>query len=165
MDVVGRARRGQPADKPVSRSVRHGDREDQHREMLARRKEFDGDNNKFLVEYQQDIDIGNESELPKLDPGGFNQELKDPRRVLRRESLRTWLQIQVCLRESPQGAVRVWIQVCFQVCLHRDLVNQLRVDSRVCHRMRVALDKSNASANNAVHTPNSCKGCCQGETV
>ena len=107
MDVVGRARRGQPVDKPVTRSVRYRDREhDQHREMLARGKEFDGDNDKLLVEYQQDIDIGNESELPKLDQqlGDFNQELKDMRRVLRRESLRTWLPIQMCLQQSPQGA-------------------------------------------------------------
>ena len=65
MDVVGRdqARRGQPADKPVTRSVRYRDREhDQHREndrgMLVRRAELDGDN-----ECQQDIDIGIESEL------------------------------------------------------------------------------------------------------
>ena len=59
LDVVGRdqARRGQPVDKPVTRSVRYRDREhDQHREMLARRKELDGDNDKLLVKYQQDPD-------------------------------------------------------------------------------------------------------------
>ena len=76
MDVVGRdqARRGQRADKPVTRSVRYRDREhDQHRdkdrEMLARGSELDGDN-----ECQQDIDIGIESELFKLEcDQEFNQ--------------------------------------------------------------------------------------------
>ena len=122
MDVVGRdqARRGQPVDKPVTRSVRYRDREhDQHREMLARRKELDGDNDKLLVKCQQDpdtdADMSMDSETDQS--GEFDQELKDcvdePRRVLRRESLReslrAWLRDQVCLRESLQGSVRVWI--------------------------------------------------------
>ena len=70
MDAVGRdqARRGQPVDKPVTRSVRYQDREKDH-EMLARGSELDGHNDKLSVEYQ-----GIESELPKLE---FNQELKD----------------------------------------------------------------------------------------
>ena len=124
MDVVGRdqARRGQPADKPVTRSVRYRDREhDQHREkdreMLARGKELDGDNDKLLVEYQQDTDTDDDmekdSETDQL--GEFNQELKDcvdvprrvSRRVLRRESLRAWLRVQVCLRVS-HGFERVF---------------------------------------------------------
>ena len=111
-------------DKPSTRSVRYRDREhDQHREkdrqMLARGKELDGDNDKLLVEYQQDTDINadmeKDSETDKL--GEFNQELKDcvdgPRRVSRRvprresllESLRAWLRVQVCLRESSQGSI------------------------------------------------------------
>ena len=76
MDVVGRdqARRGQPADKPVTRSVRYQDREhdqrcENDREMLARGSELDGDN-----ECQQDIDIGIESELHNLEcDQEFNQ--------------------------------------------------------------------------------------------
>ena len=78
-------------------------------EMLARVKEVDGDDDKMLVEYQQDIDIdiGIGAELPKLK---FDQELKDcvevPRRVLRRasprESLRAWLRVQVCPRDESR---------------------------------------------------------------
>ena len=50
----------------------HEDREhEQHREMLPRVKEFDGDVDKLLAEYQQDIDIGIESEFLKLE---FDQE-------------------------------------------------------------------------------------------
>ena len=46
----------EPIDKPVTRPVRYRDREhDQDREILARVKELDGDNDKLLVEYQQDI--------------------------------------------------------------------------------------------------------------
>ena len=70
MDVVGRdqAPRGQPVDKPVTRSVRHRDREhDQHREkdreMLARGKELDGDNDKLLVEHQQDPDTDDDMNM------------------------------------------------------------------------------------------------------
>ena len=74
--------------------------------MLARGKEFDGDVDKLLAEYQQDINIGIESEFLKLEfDQEFNQELKDcvdePRRVSQRvprqESLRMWLRVQVCL--------------------------------------------------------------------
>ena len=61
----------------------HEDREHEpHREMLTRVKEFDGDVDKLLVEYQQDIDIESGQ------PGELNQELKDcvdePRRVSQR---------------------------------------------------------------------------------
>ena len=42
---------------------------DLHREMLARAKEFDGDDDKLLAEYQQDIESDQ--------PGEFRQELKD----------------------------------------------------------------------------------------
>ena len=50
-------------------------------------KEFDGDVDKLFVEYQQDVDIGMQSDVPKLEfDQEFNQELKDcvdePRRVL-----------------------------------------------------------------------------------
>ena len=111
MDVVGRdqARRGQPADKPVTRSVRYQDREhDQHRDKLARGSELDGDN-----ECRQDIDIGIESELFKLEcDQEFNQQLKDyidelqrvSRRVLRRESLRAWLRVRRWRQNSGKSA-------------------------------------------------------------
>ena len=77
--------------------------------MLARGKDLDGDS-ESLVEYQQDRDTDDDmnmdSETDQL--GEFNQELKDcvaeprrvSRRVLRRESLRAWLRVQVCLLES-----------------------------------------------------------------
>ena len=81
-DVVGRdqARRGQPVDKPATRSVRYRDREhDQQRgkdhEMLARGTGLDGDNDELLVECQEDI--GLESELFKLEcDQEFSQESK-----------------------------------------------------------------------------------------
>ena len=115
--VVGRdqARRGQPVAKLVTQPMPVRDRE-----TLARVKEFDGDDDKLLVEYQQDIDIdiGIESKLPKLEfDQEFDQELNDcvevPRRVSRRvlrreslrESLRARLRVQVCLRESLRGVV------------------------------------------------------------
>ena len=41
---------------------------DLHREMLARVREFDGDDDKLLAEYQQDIESDQ--------PGEFRQELK-----------------------------------------------------------------------------------------
>ena len=61
--------------------------------MLARVKEFDGDVDKLLAEYQQGIGIESGRS------GEFNQELKDcvaelrrvSRRVQRQESLRMWL--------------------------------------------------------------------------
>ena len=96
MGVVGRdqARRGQLVAKPVTQPMPDLDREshrEKDREMLARVKEFVGDDDKLLVEYQQDIDIdiGIESELPKLEfDQEFDQELSDcvevPRRVSRR---------------------------------------------------------------------------------
>ena len=65
-------------------------------------------------------------------------------------------EFKVYLRGSRQGSVRVWFQVCIQVCPHaereggvRVLGNQPRVDKRECERVRVqtvhtsvALDKS-----------------------
>ena len=127
MGVVGRdqARRGQPVAKPVAQSVTQPmpDRDrkshcEKDREMLARVKEFDGDDDKLLVEYQQDIDIviGIESKLPNLEfDQEFGQELKDcvkvprrvSRRVLRRESRRESLRAQVCLQELLRGSFRV----------------------------------------------------------
>ena len=50
------ARRGQSVAQLVWHREWHQDREFQ-REMLARVKEFDGDVDKLLVEYQQDVDI------------------------------------------------------------------------------------------------------------
>ena len=55
---------------------------DLHREMLARVKEFDGDDHKLLAEYEQDIESDQ--------PGEFRQELKD--RVA--DSLRGHLQAE-----------------------------------------------------------------------
>ena len=107
-------RRGQSVAQPVWLREWHEDLEyEQHREMLARVKEFDGDVDKLLAEYQQDIGIESGQH------GEFNQELKDcvdePRRVSRRvprqESLRTWLRVQMCLRESLRKWIRVWIRV------------------------------------------------------
>ena len=183
MGVVGRdqAQRGQLVAKPVTPPMPELDRErnrEKDREMLAQVKEFVGDDDKLLVDYQQDIDIdiGIDSELPNLEfDQEFDQELKDcvdvprraSRRVLRRESagesLRAWLRVQVCLRESLRGSFRVWLRVWIGVRLHaereccvRALGNQLRVD---CKRMRVqiahnsvVLNKSNASAESASST-------------
>ena len=120
MDAVGRdqAQRGQLIAKPVTRSVRHRDREhDQHREkdgeMLARVKEFDGDNDKLLVKYQQDTDNDVHMDIE----AESTQELKDcvdelrreSRRVLRheslRESLRAWLRVQVSRVASRMDSV------------------------------------------------------------
>ena len=138
--------------------------------MLARGSELAGDNDELLVECQQDIGI--ESELFKLEcDQEFSQELKDcidelqrvSRRVLRRASLQPWHRVQVYLRVSHQGSVRVWIQVCLHAEREggvRVLGNQLRVANRDCERMRVqmvhtsvAFHLSNARANHAVfHT-------------
>ena len=89
--VVGRdqARRGQPVAKPVTQSVgqsvlhreRHQeqDREshrESHREMLARVREFVGDDDKLLADYQQDTaadmdtDIDIDSDFESGQPGG-----------------------------------------------------------------------------------------------
>ena len=75
--------------------------------MLARVTEFDGDVDKLVAEYQQDIGIESGQ------PGQCNQELKDcvevprvSRRVPRQESLRVWHRVQVCLRESLRGRIR-----------------------------------------------------------
>ena len=131
MGVVRRdqARRGQPVAKRVTQPMPDWDRESHRekvREMLARVEEVVGDDDKLLVEYQQDIDIdtGMESKLPMLEfHQEFDQELKDcvevPRRVSRRvlrrgslrESLRVWLRVQVCFRESLRGSFRVWLRV------------------------------------------------------
>ena len=121
---------------PMCHREWHEDQErEQHNEMLARAKEFVGDDDKLLVEYQHDIDIdiGIEAELPKLEfDQEFDQELNDcvevPRRVSRqvlrreslRESLRAWLRVQVCLGESLRGSFREWLRVCIQVCLHAE---------------------------------------------
>ena len=182
MDVVGRdqARRGQPIDKPLTRPVRYRDREhDQHREedreMLARGKELNGDNDKLLVEYQQDTDIGIESELPKLEfDQEFNQGLKDcvdelrrvSRRVPRRESLTIWFRVQVRLRESLRESLREWIRECIRECIREwipvwirvcrhavrkrcamVLINQLSLTKRDCKRMRVQVVHNRVALN------------------
>ena len=124
----------------------HEDREhEQHHKMLARVKEFDGDVDKLLAEYQHDIGIESGQ------PGECNQELKDcvsePRRMLRRvprqELLRMWFRVQVCLRDSLRGLFGVWIRVCIRLCLHKErkryataLRNQLGIDQRDCEKMR-----------------------------
>ena len=89
MGVVGRdqARRGQPVAKPVAQSVT----EPMPVLDIARcwhEGKFVGDDDKLLVEYQEDIDIdiGIEAELPMLEVDQeFDYELKDcfevPRRV------------------------------------------------------------------------------------
>ena len=129
------ARRGRSVAQPVWHREWHEDQEhEQHREMLARVKQFDGDVDKLLAECQQGIGIGSGQ------PGEFNQELKDcvyePRRVSQRvpRQLRIWLRVQVCLWESLRVWIRVWIRVCSQVCRHAErkrcdmvLVNQLRL--------------------------------------
>ena len=81
--------------------------------MLARVKEFVGDDDKLLAEYQQytDADIDIDIDIESGQPGDFDQELKDcveePRRVLRR----------VLRRESPRESLRARLRV--QVCLQR----------------------------------------------
>ena len=133
--------------------------------MLAQGKEFDGDVDKLLAEYQQDISIGIESEFLKLDSDQeFNQEHKycvdEPRRVSQRvprqESLRMWLRVQVCLWESLRVWIRVWIRSCIQVCRHAERklcdivqVNQLRVCKRDCERMRVHVVHNRVVLNNS----------------
>ena len=99
--------------KPVAQSVTQPmpvrddeSHREKDREMLARVKEFDGDDDKLLAEYQQntdadiDIDIDIESKLPRLE---FDQGLKDcvdvPRRVSRR----------VLRRESLRESLRAWL--------------------------------------------------------
>ena len=166
MGVVGRNqdRRGQSVAQSVTQPMPVWDREghrEKDREVLARVKEFVGDDDKLLVEYQQDIDIdmASSQNLTKLEfDQEFDQTLKDcvevPRRVSRRvlrrelirESFRAWLRVQACLRESLRGSVRVWLQVCIQVCLHAEreccvmaLGDQLRVDKCDCKRMRVQI--------------------------
>ena len=142
---------GGQAGNSVGRTREH-DQHREDREKLARGTELDGNNEKLTVEYQPESDTGDDQ------PGEFNQELNDcvaeprrvSRRVLRRASLRLWLRVQVCLRESHAE----------RECCVRVLGNQLSVDNRDCERMRVqmvhtsvALEKSNASASNAVfHT-------------
>ena len=159
----------------------HENREhEQHRAMRAPVKECHGDVNKLLVEYQQDIGI--ESGQPEE----FNQELKDcvdePRRgsqrVPRLESLRMWLRVQVCLRESLRVWIPVWIRVWTRVCRHAErkrcamvLVN-LSVDKRDYERMRVQVEQLKCKCrqrqlHNIVDvwkTSKSCNECHQFET-
>ena len=148
MDDVGRnqARRGQPVDKPGTRSVRYRDREtDQHRgkdrERLSRGKELDTDTN-------ADMDMNIETDQLGL----FNQELKDCVDESRRVSIRSDNRFE---RGSEYGLECVYTQN--EKCCVRVLGNQLGVDNRECERRRVqmvhtsvALNKSNASADNAV---------------
>ena len=154
--------------QPVCHREWHEGRErEQHNEMLARVEEFDGDDDKLLVEYQQDIDIdiGIESELPELE---FDQELKDCaeeprrvlRRVLRRESLRglvrAWLRVQVCFRESLRGSFRVWLRVCVQVCLERMLC-QSSGKSVECRQTRLQEDACTSCPQQCCSGQNKCK--------
>ena len=75
-----KARRGQPVAKLVAESKTQPmpvrDRE-KDREMLERVKEFDGDDDKLLVEYQQDIGIDIDRDIESCQPGEFDHELKD----------------------------------------------------------------------------------------
>ena len=106
------ARRRQSVAQPVW----HREWHEQHREMLARVKEFDGDVDKLLREYQQDIGIETGQ------PGEFNQELKDcvdesrrvSPRVPRQESFRLWLRCVFGSRFGLQVWIRVWLQVGFK---------------------------------------------------
>ena len=154
--------RRQSAAKPVGHREWHEDREHkQHRETLARVKAFEGDVDKSAAEYLHDIGFASGQS------GECNRELKDcvsePRRilqrVLRQESLRSHIRVQVCLRESFRGLFRVWIRVRIRLCPHEErkrcataLRNQVGIDKRDCEEMRVpiahnsdALNKSNAS--------------------
>ena len=111
---------------PIPGPRTHDQHREKDREMLARGKELDGDKDKLLMEYQQDTDTDADMDMDiESDQlGEFNQKLKDsvdePQRLSRRESLReslrAWLRVQVCLRES-QGSI-VWIQVCISVSTH-----------------------------------------------
>ena len=75
-------------------------------------KEFDGNVDKLVAEYQHDTGIETRQ------PSECNQELKDcasdPRRmlqrVLRQDLLRSRIRVQGCLRES----LREWIRVCLR---------------------------------------------------
>ena len=183
--VVGRdqARRGLPVAKLVTQSVaqpvRHRERHQEQdreshrekdREMLARVKEFLGDDHKVLAEYQQDTDADIDIDIESGQPGEFDQELKDcveeprrvSRRVQRRESLRMWLRVQVCLRESLRGSFRVWLRVWIRVCLHAEreccvmaLGDQLRVDKCDCERMSVQIAHSSVARNKAIASADS----------
>ena len=115
--------RRQSAAKPVGRRQWHEDQEHkQHRETLARVKAFKGDVDKSVAEYLHDIGFASGQS------GECNRELKDcasePRRilqrVLRQESLRSHIRVQVCLRESFRGLFRVWIRVRIRLCPHEE---------------------------------------------
>ena len=110
--------------------------------MLTRVKEIDEDDDKLLVEYQQDpcwsLIRSSRILLKSLDE--YCDECCDENHYENRfgESLR----VQVCLRESLRGSFRVWLRVCIQVCLHaqreccvRALGNQLGVDKFDCKRI------------------------------
>ena len=76
--------------------------------MLARVKEFVGDVDKLLVEYQQDIDADIDIDIEAGQLGKVNQELQScdevPRRVLRRISLRESLRACVYSSVSTRRA-------------------------------------------------------------
>ena len=153
----------QPGTESGTRN-RTGHRE-KDREMLARVKEFVGDDDKLLEEYQQDTGADIDIDVESGQPGDFNLEHKDfveePRRVsrrlLRRVSLRMWLRVQVCLRESLRGSLRVWLRVWIRVCLHAEreccvmaLGDQSRAGKRDCERMLVQIAHSSVAQNQVI---------------
>ena len=101
---------------------------DLHREMLARMKEFDGDDDKLLAEYQQDIESDQ--------PGEFGQELKG--RVA--DSLRVHLHAE---RERCVIALGDQLSADNLVCE--------RTPVQIAHPS-VALDEANARADIASST-------------
>ena len=182
--VVGRdqVRRGQPEAKlvtqPVAQPARHRERHEEQdreshrekdREVQARVKEFVGDDDKLLTEYQQDRDADSDIDIDieSDQPGEFDQELKDcvdeprrvSRRVLRRESLRAWLRVHVSSSVAwLRARIQVWLHAERECCVMA-LGDQLRGDKCDCERTRVqiaqhsvARNKVTASADSASST-------------
>ena len=107
---------------------------DLHREMLARVKEFDGEDDKLSAEYQQDIEPGQ--------PGEFRQELKD--RVA--DSLRVHLHAE---RERCLIALEDQLSADNRVCE--------RMHVQIAHT-GVTLDEANARADIASSTTQLTRG-------
>ena len=161
MDVVGRdqARRGQPADKPVTRSVRYRDREhDQHRdkdrEMLARGSELDTTSvgrTSTLASSQNSTSWSvirsfiSSSRIILTSCNECRDECCDENRFGR------GFEFKVYLRGSSQGSVRVWFQVCIQVCPHAEREGGVRV-------LGLGFVKCKCQPCCVPHTTSSCKG-------
>ena len=122
---------------------------DLHREMLARVKEIDVDDNKLFAEYQQDIQLNQ--------PGEFKQKLKG----CAADSLRVRLHAERrCCIMVPQTRNR--LNADSRDCQTR---NQWSIDNRECKGMRVqiahvsvALDETKVRADSVSSTTQLARG-------